>query len=602
MIAAIAPFAVLALCATPWAVLVGRRFGHVLAAISVLVGTAVVVLLSFHASRMVGTDPVWVSLGAAGVIGAAGLVLTVRGRGVPSVPSRAAVVTWVPAAAGLMAWMTTLAVSPLVSGSIRGWAMNGDAGNNIRITREMLDNHGHLLTVVSAVPLQNELLAIATWAGRGGSTSEQLAHDIYALAVFGALAIGLTGMFIGVVATSLLPTTRVWRIGVIGALSSLACTTWFVSGLPIESGYLNVHVVLPFALATVLAFRHSRRHPVFSGILLVALTLVIATSWVPLAVVPAGFIVALVLRYRTSPRFPRGAAPLAVVAAVVVVFAVAVISHVNEILLLASQLAAPGLGFPGTGAPLAIGIIGTIALGEFARRRGLVDVREGVISLAVSSLVGLGVLLAICADSDPPWLAYYPAKYSWLVVVLTLALLLAIVLRLLDGLPRRRATAASIITVVLSLVAATLGPAPIRENFRLEQPLARILTDSVWTEGERSVDTIIEYNGSPEIVMQWGTGSPDEAFINFWSLEFKGSGPKAGNDGVRYFTLSSFRQLRDTGTYSTPGVDSLCPVVETLGGAAVIHTRDSGLAAELHDTCPELDFTVLLDLPPADTP
>lgn len=597
MLAAIAPFALLALCAAPWLILVGRRFGHMLGAVGVLAGLALLVLASFHVSYFLDADPVWTVLVAVGVGGALGLYLLVRRHGIPPRPGRAAVATWLPASAGLLAWLGTLSISPLVSGSIRGWAMNGDAVNNIQITRAMLDNHGFLLTSFRGVPLQNELLGIAMWAGRGGAASDVFAHDLYALAVFYALAIGLTGMFIGVVVTSLIPSTRPLHIAIVSALASLSCATWFVSGLPIESGYLNVHVVLPFALASWLAHLQSRRHPLASGIVLACLTLVVLESWGPLAVVPAGFGLAILLRHRNRLRVPRGAAGIAVVAVVAMAAIAGAIAAIATFRSAMELLTAAPHGFPFTGIALACAVIGSIATAIVARRRGLADAFEGVVAVCIAAAVGLALLVAINAGSIVPWLAYYPAKYTWLVTVIVLAVFASLLVRLAEGLPARRALPVAAAVVVIALAVATTGPAPQRQNFTIEQPLARILTDAVWTEGERSVNTIIRYNGSPEIIMQWATGSPDEAVVNFWGLAFKGSGVGQGNDTARLYTVWAYRAQRDTGTFTTPPPSTLCAVVTSLGGSAIIDTRDTGLASDLRAKCPEVRFDIRIAPP-----
>jgi hypothetical protein len=117
----------------------------------------------------------------------------------------------------------------------------------------------------------------------------------------------------------------------------------------------------------------------------------------------------------------------------------------------------------------------------------------------------------------------------------------------------------------------------------------------VLTSGERSIDAIIAYADTPEIVVQWGTGSPDEAFVNFWALEFKGTGPNLpGNEG-RALTVAFYRELRDTGTFVTPPAETLCRLVATLNDSATVHTRDLTLADSLAAACPEIDFTVIVD-------
>jgi hypothetical protein len=587
MIATLLPFAVLLACAVPWLLLVGRRFGHTIGVLSVITVGPLLVLVSFHVSQLLSADPVWVTLVAAIGAGVGGTVVLAVRRGVALRPSRAAVATWLASCAGLAAWLGTLLVSPLVGGSIRGWAMFGDAGNNIAISRGMLSGHGYPFTALQAVPLPNELLSIGMWANRTGTAGQLMAHDLYALAVMGAIAIGATGIAIGAVASSLLPPTRPGLIALVSALGSLASATWFVAGLPLESGYYNVHVVLPFALVSWLAYLRSRQHPVAAALLLAGLTLVIAASWAPLVVVPAGFGLALLLRYRATAQGRRRLLPSLVILGAVAVAAIAGLAlpaatRTDFLGLLAS----PGHGFPSTIPVLLIGALGAVLLATRAER-------GGVLTLALAALAGLGVLIAVNADAAEPWMPYYPAKYTWLVTVVVVAVLLAVAVR---RLATTRAPLLGPVAAASALVlVATLGPAPHRENFTVEQPLDRILTDSVLSQGEASIDAIIAYADSPEIIVQWGTGSPDEAFVNFWALEFKGTAPNiAGNHG-RIYTVAFYRELRDSGTFVTPPAETLCRLVATLDDSATVHTRDRSLADTLEAACPEIDFTVTVD-------
>ncbi len=590
MIAVLLPFAVLLACAVPWLLLVGGRFGHTIGALSVITVGPLLVLLSFHVSQLLATDPVWLTLAVAAAAGVGGGVLLAVRRGVPTRPSRAAIATWAGSCAGLVAWLGTLLVSPLVGGSIRGWAMFGDAANNVRISREMLTGHGYPFTAIQAVPLPNELLSIGMWAGRGGSAGTLMAHDLLALAIMGALAIGATGIALGAVVSSLLPAGRPGLIAVVSALGSLASATWFVAGLPLESGYYNVHIVLPFALVSWLAYLRSRQHPVAGGLILAGLTLVIAASWVPLVVVPVGFGLALLLRYRASARGVRRLVPSLVVLGLTAGAALTVMvlpeTSRNDFL---GLLASPGHGFPSTIPLLVIGSLGAVVIAWRDPHRG------GVLALALASLAGLGALIAVNADSPEPWLPYYPAKYTWLVTVVVLAVLLAVAVRRLAT--SRIPVLGPVAVTAIAVLAATLGPAPHRESFAIEQPLARILTDSVLTQGETSIDTIIDYADSPDIIVQWGMDSPDEAFVNFWALEFKGTAPNTPGNHGRVYTVAAYRELRDTGTFVTPPAETLCRLIATLDDSATVHTRDLTLADALAATCPEIDVDVIVDAP-----
>ncbi len=143
----------------------------------------------------------------------------------------------------------------------------------------------------------------------------------------------------------------------------------------------------------------------------------------------------------------------------------------------------------------------------------------------------------------------------------------------------------------VALVLCTLGPAPDRLNFELEQPLDRILSAKVWNNGDDSVRTVLASTGLEHAVVYWGSSSADEAIINFWLFEFEG-GQEGGNENVRRMSLAGYRYFRDTGTYRAQPVVVLCRVVEGLGKPVVVVTADPALEATLREACPNEPVSV----------
>ncbi len=589
MIAALAPFAALALCAAPWVMLASRGFGAMLAGLGALCGIPLLVLFVLLATAPLGLDPLACVLALSAMLGALGLVLVLRERGALRRPSRLTVARWLPATAGALVWLGTLGAAHLLPrADALSWAMNGDGANNIHLARVILADHGFALPASYAVPLPNVLLALAMAPGRSAdlAAGDLLRHDLTAFGAFWALAFAATAVLLGLTASSLLQRGAL-RIGIASAGGSLLVATWFIAGLPIESGYLNVHVALPFALASWLAFLQSRRHGVASTVVILACGLLMLTAWAPLIAITLGLLAAIAARGQWRRVRVRVAVPVAIVAAVGLLwFGVVAAPALGTS---SGAFTTPGHGYPST--MLLFALCAAVAIGSAValRRQADLPVLRGTVYLSLAAAAALTAMLVLAGGSSGALTSYYFSKLSWLFTVVLLAVAVAGLVRLVAE--RRGGTVSVGIVVAAVLALCTLGPAPTRDNFRIDQPLDRILSARVWNNGDETVDTILANTGRDEPVLFWQSSSPDEAMIDFWLLEFNG-GAIGGNDAVRGFSIEAYREFRDRGSYTPPPVGALCAVVTGLDRAVVVVTANAQLDEELDQACPSARVTI----------
>ena len=596
MLVAYLPFVALALCATPWLLVMSRRFGLSLAIGGVLAGTLILVMIALFGSSALSLQPLPTTLAVAAIAGAAGVLVLRRTAGAVRRPRRSTIAAWAPAAIGAIAWIGVVAVAQLLPGAAPlSWAMNGDTANNIHDARLFLESNG--LTTLISVPLTAALLLLGMAAGRDQSgRAELLQHDLVAFTVVWALELALTAVLLGLVASALVSTHRTAVVAIASGAGSLLATTWYIAGLPIEYGYLNVHLALPFLLASWLAFLQSARFPVVAIAVELGLGVLLTTTWTPLIVFTAAFVVAILLRHRATLRVLRGRSLIITTSAVLLFLVPFTLLAVPALSSGIASFLIPGHGMPVTGGILLL-LLGIVLVGAVSlRRRTALPVVDGAISASAASVLGVGVLLLIARQVSDPWTLYYPAKLTWLTTAFLVPIALGVLIGLVAQLARTRtaATAGAVALAVVSLVLVSAGPPPTRETFVITPPLVKIAFGSVWSSGDAAVAKILRYSQEDRRDLLWDTTDPDEAMINFWILEFS-EGDRTIDGASRDLALRGYRELRDSGSYRAGDVGELCEVASELEPPVSIHTADAGLSSELTATCPELQVTVLVD-------
>lgn len=573
--------ALVALCSLPWLLIAARRGTAVLGILTALTAGALTVVLGSVVGSLSRIDPAVITV-VAGIAGAAvGIVVLARGPRLRR-PARGTVAVVAAASTGTLLWLGALALARLLPGADSvSWAMYGDAVNTLRFLWDAIGDSGVSPASQSPAALPLALLAAATAVGRPADAP--LAHDLDALALVWAGAIALSALLLGLTASALLRRGPVAAIAAGGA--SLLAATWLVAGLPIEAGFFNVHVALPFALASWLAFGQSRAHPRAAAVLLLCLAVLLLATWAPLVALPAVFTGMIAVRHWSVVRRARGVAALPVLLAVLLLLAWAALFTLPLLATQRAALEAPDLGFPFVGwhllAAALIVVLGAVLLPEH---------RAGLLGAVTAFAAALLVLLAIAREQPEPWNAYYPAKLAWLAAIVLLALALAVLVRLAADWLHGSVVLA---VVVLAIAVSAIGPVPSTRTAPIEQPLARMLLGHAWNEGDASAAIIAARATEQQPVIYARSGLADEAMITFWMLEFEAGGTRETGTATRVLAYEGYRAFRDTGTSPEIGVDRLCAALEELGTTTVV-TADAGLESELAAACPAADPVIEL--------
>ena len=588
---ALAPFLVLAIAACPWVAWGAARVGSAIAGATALAAACVLVLVGFTEGAVATIDPVLTTMGLAVAAFAAGLVLVIRSR--PTRLPRRTLAVAAASGTGLVVWCIGLLVARVLPESdSESWAMIGDGANNVQIARGMLADSGYVPGTGVQVPLQSELLTLAMWPGRTmDGLGELLQHDAAALASFWALALGVTGVTIAAAVVSALRTARLLPTAIVAAVASLLTLTWFVSGLPVEWGYLNVHVALPLALAAWPAYLRSSEHPRAALVACLALAAVVLTSWSPLVVVPGALAVTIAIRHRElfGTWGWRRVLPLLLVSAAVggVFFVVYVPAFVAGL----GVLAVNGNGFP-----VLIGVVvgASVITIACSLLPGLDRVtRDGLRVTVAAGAAGIGVLVALGLPDPDVFENYYPAKLCWFVIVILVVTSASGAARsLVATLPARRIAFVAAPAAIVVFAAAAVLPPLDAPGYRAPSPWVRMLTGSVWNTGDDAVDLMADLEESESIALLWDSENPDEAMINYWVLDFRGSGV-TGQPEARSVTAIAYRKFHDLGTTQPESEARLCTLGEYLDGPLVAYTDDPTLETRIDDKCDDLPITVV---------
>lgn len=590
---AVALLCVAILVTVSWAIVLGARFGHLIAVPATFAAGGILLLGALVVSRIVRVEP-FIGVAVVTVVAGVTAVVLWRRAGFPR-PSRRSLLVWLPPLAGAVVWVGVVLAARLVPGaSVLSWAMNGDTFNNLYYAHAILDGGGLALGgFENPVPFPAVLIATIIGPGRAALCSDVLLqHDLTGFSLAWAILLGLSGLAIGATLASAVPRHRPKLTIAVGVLGSLTATTWFVGGLPVQWGYFNVHVAIPVVLAAWLLFLASRRRPLPALMALLAVLTLAMATWTPLAAFPAAFIVLIAWRQRAVVRSLHGRRAIAMLLAVATPVFWVVLVVLPTYLQQSTALEAPGHGYPSTWwmlAALAIALVLVVVLG---RRHTDRTVDLGLLAILLCSAVVVLALVAIAAGDPEPWAGYYPTKLCWLLVIILGTIVLSRVLhRVSRQRPSRRTAIVTVaLTAAASLIAAVLplgGPADVV----VRQPAVRILSGSIWHTGDRAADQIIALSRPGRLGILWKSGDPDEAMIDFWVLVSNG-GDLAGDPYLRDIAFTAYRAYRATGTWHNDQIADLCTIVTGLKEPVMVRTRDAALPDALASACPATDDRV----------
>jgi hypothetical protein len=573
----------------PYALLAWNRLGGVLAVASlvtaqllallaILVVTAVV-----RAPMLATTEIVYTVLGVAGC----GLVYRHSNASPLRRVSRSALRLGVPALAGTAVWVCAVVASRFVpGGSQLAWVMRGDAANNILLVRDLLREHGVAIGAGSnPVPLPTVVLAVITASGRGSIDPQGfLQHDVQALAFtwmcligFGCFVAGLTA---GVIARSC-GAGRMMTVLASGG-ASLIPLSWFLSGYPIDFGFLDAEFAIPLVLLCVLACMAGSRRPEASIAILLALATLLLTVWSPLVLIPG--LLAVVVARRTWRGLLRGrsvARWLAYASAAQLLFFGLAVT-LPSVLSLGHLLAAAGFIYGFHRSMVLVLAIIVLALAVATRTKSSGPVLLCVSAVVVASGIALGILLFISRDQPSIW-TYYPVKLAWLASATFLILIVGLVAGLISKLAANGAVRLVLAGVAAILVAVFLVWAPTAvPGYVAASAVSQVVKGRALGPGDVVADRILRLADPRRPTILWHSGDPFESTINFWILEMWAN------------TLQGKTALRTAayGIYGHSTTKQLCRILGLMGTGAVVYSDQAGLQSAVDATCPAIKATV----------
>jgi hypothetical protein len=570
-----------------WVLIVGPRWGSLLAVPAVVTGLSVLVLVTLTVTPLLGVAFGLAVMAVLGAASAAGLVLILRRRTGIRPPTAAALALWLPASLGAVIWIGVRIAATMVPGASQlSWAMEGDATNNLNYTRTIIADNGIALGgAANPVPIPVAAVAIpesldGLWGTGGSALAAHLAA--YGWVWTAMLATGCVVM--GAVAASLVDPRRRALVVVASAGGSLLPLTWFVGGVPIEFGYFNMPFALVLALASWLTFVASSRAPLVALVTEVGIATLLLLTWSPVLLIPVALGVLIAARHRRLIVGARGLTLAGSLGAVALFLAYAGLLTIPTFLVQSSALTAPGQGLPQSWM-LALALVAVcLAAGAYLRSRLTIPVFGGVLALVAACYLAMALFLFISREMFDPWTAYYTVKLLWLVTAVLLPIGLSLVAAV-GSTVRPRVLALATVSVAAALAVAVAAAAPIaRPGAAVHQPAARILGGDVWKTGDDAVRIIVELAARGDSAILWESSSPDEEGVNFWAAYTTGDVDRDDRP-LRRFAFREYGAFRGGSPGGAASANALCQLIRDPDRSMVIYTDNPALEEEFTANC-----------------
>jgi hypothetical protein len=584
--------------AFPWLLLLRARFGHLLAVPATAGGALFLFLASLCVSHLLGANYIATLIVSSVLIGGLGTVLALRTNGVFRRPGRYAVALWCPPLLGAVVWISTVLTAQVVPGMSRfGWAMNGDALNNLHFASIVVHDNGIALNETNPVPLPAAIIAAGLGAGApaSASASASLSHQLEGLTLVWVILLAVFCVAIGVVVAVLIPRTMTRTVAVVGALASLLPLTWFVAGLTVQWGYFNVDVVVPIALGAWLIYLSSDRHPVAALVCLIGFALLAFIAWTPIAILVVVLGVMLVVRrFREFRAVPlRYLVPILLACAIGLFFVFRLVDF-SAVFATNGSLSASGSGYTGFvnlwwSVPILVALVAASAL--LVRGRTSMPTASGAVAIIVGGALTTGLLLYLASGGQHElFIAYYPKKFAWILILM----LGAIALSFLVGAFAGRVRPSLLATIVLvAIFGAAILPQGTWPEVLQRQPVVRIAGDYVRHDGESTVREILKLTTAKHSTVLWQSGDPDEPIINEWLLLSHG-GLAYGDPKLIFAVGSPYFFYRTSGRYTDLTITTLCKILPLLHGKPVVITAHAAVQSQLRATCPRTPVNVIV--------
>lgn len=478
------------------------------------------------------------------------------------------------ALAGPAYFSVVFAASKILPGGNRyAWVMNNDAVNNILMVRDLVNDGGIIIGVGgNPVPFTTSMLSLflvgprTDYAGHGN-----LHADVVGMQVFWLFTTVLLGLAAGLAAAEIIRRAgrpRGWVIAA-AAVASLATTTWFIVGYPIEYGFLNAALGLMLLMLAVLVVQFKREHPAYVlGLLLLASMLIIAT-WTPTVLFLAAFLVALMIVERRH-IFVRDAQ-----VAVLFVGLVTVPSFVRTSSLLSAAGGVEHLPlFLLWLMPAALVIIAILTF-------GVRSVQSWTYStIGLTQLIAIGGLLFLNRALEDPW-TYYPFKMLWFGSAFIALLIVPLGFVLVSRMRRPEVRLGLASGLVLALLLCLNWAIPTPSQFH-RRDVSKILfaAQADLFNDEVAEQMFADDNGG--LTVYWVSARGDQASaLNFWNISNWANSLKPDVYDLRYLA------------YYLPPQDPqlLCDLADLAGTELHVVTAIADLGEQVREHCPATQMT-----------
>ncbi len=471
--------------------------------------------------------------------------------------------------------------SPYIS-----WVTNNDSANNILIMRTLLYSDGVTFGPgQNPVPLTHSLMAQVTLPGREFlESSEILRQDLFSLTILWTFIILLICLMSGIlslsITRSLIPNPTAGAISLSAGIGSTVPLLWFISGYPIEYGFLNSQIVILVLLTSLVIVFSSKKRPYLSlSLLFVSATLVLA-SWSPLIVFSGAILlvgIMTILKERKKPTVLEGAS---VVASMIQFLTYVFFSVIPVYLSDSGALASTGGALQFSPYLLPVSILIALLLVTVSSPSKLSPIFLVTLLMSVLSLAGLAFLLYRASG----W-TYYPMKYAWTSSVILLLVLPGLLVPFIRAVSRKMLSLN--VSSALALLITCLAVVSIQPDFRTTVPPLSMFEDSSQSQVANSTINFVMATAdleNPRIL--WSTNNPSQAQINFWLLQIAANGlGSPGPTDTWYLRVSAYEML---GGRQDP--EFFCELTRRLGPGVEVYTSDPNLDSLASSSCGETSF------------
>jgi hypothetical protein len=492
----------------------------------------------------------------------------------------------ISASVGAIIWLSTHAILYLAFDRIAiAWSTGGDSANHILILRSFFDKGGvQIGPGENPVPLTHSLVSVFGAFSRSSVPSEDLLrHDIVAFSVAWLVVIALLSLLSGllsiVVASSFKLSKTLTSIS--AAIGSALPLSWFITGYPIQYGFMNAHVVLVILLSTLIIFLSDKSHPGKSLSAIMAGATLTLASWSPLVLIPLTLGLALLIRNWRRILETRGVNLIILGLGFSQFFVYFIIVTLP---ILASDLT--GLANAGGALQfhellLPATVCATILLCLFVSRSVYNIVFVSIFAVSAASLSALSYLLLQAQG----W-TYYPMKFAWTASVLLILFLPGLTFSAFQlikpGFYRKFLALAFIAALTLTYwVSPIRGPSTVETLLTLDSSTAK--------EEKFKKITLLADLERPRLL--WQSMDPNANEINFWLLQVAANSLGVPGPSNTWMLRVAAYQIQ-SGRVDFP---FLCEIIQRLGTQVEVITSNPDLPLSITSACPWAEYKLVIE-------